>query len=130
MKLKDFLLLIVLTLSALFIHGYHPAIEDSEIYLSGIEKALHPELFPLRTEFFASHAHLSLYAQLIAASVRFTHLPLSVLLFAWHLLSIFLLFLAAWELAGKVFGDEKSRWAAVGLLAATLTLVLGAPACT
>ena len=125
LKLKQFVLLLLLTLAALFIHGYHPAIEDSEIYLSGIEKALHPELFPLRTEFFASHAHLSLYAQLIAGSVRVTHLPLSVLLFAWHLLSLFLLFWASWDLTGKVFDDEKCRWAGVALLAATLTLSIG-----
>ena len=125
LKLKQFVLLLLLTLAALFIHGYHPAIEDSEIYLSGIEKALHPELFPLRTEFFASHAHLSLYAQLIAGSVRVTHLPLSVLLFAWHLLSLFLLFWASWDLTGKVFDDERCRWAGVALLAATLTLSIG-----
>ncbi len=125
MKLKDVLLLILLTLSALLIHGYHPGIEDSEIYRSGIEKAFNPRLYPLRTEFFQSHAHLSLYANLIADSARLTHLPLAWVFFLWHLLSIFLLLFAAWELTGRVFSEEKARWAGVALLAAVLTLVLG-----
>ena len=125
MKLKDFLLLILLTLSALVIHGYHPGIEDAEIYRSGIEKAFNPQLYPLRTEFFQSHAHLSLYANLIAGSARVTHLSLAWTFLLWHLLSIFLLMLSAWELTGKVFSDARARWCAVALLASVLTLVIG-----
>ena len=125
LKLKDLLLLLLLTLSALVIHGYHPGIEDSEIYRSGIEKAFNPQLYPLRTEFFQSHAHLSLYAGLIAGSARLTHVSLAWTFLIWHLLSIFLLMLAAWELTGKVFTDTLARWSGVALLASVLTLVIG-----
>ncbi len=125
MKLKNFLLLVLLTFAAVFIHGYHAGIEDSEIYRSGIEKVFNPALFPSHTEFFWSHEHLSLYAVLIADSAKLTHLPLEWTFFLWHLLSIFLLLLAAWELTGKVFSDTKARWAAVTLLASVLTLVIG-----
>jgi hypothetical protein len=120
--LKPRVLLLLLTIGALLIHGYHPFVEDAEIYLPGVEKILHPELFPFGAEFFQSHAHLTFFPNLIAVSVRVTHLPPEVALFLWQLLSIFLLLLAAWELTGKCFADAKARWAGVGLLAALLTL--------
>jgi len=122
LKLKDFLLLLLLTLGALLIHGYHPWAEDAEIYLPGVEKILHPELFPFNAQFFESHAHLTLFPNLIAASVRFSHLPLEVALFGWQVISIFLLLLACWQLIGKCFSDESARWAGVATVAALLTL--------
>jgi hypothetical protein len=122
LKLKDFSLLLLLTLGALLVHGYHPWVEDAEIYLPGVEKSLHPELFPFNAQFFASHAHLTLFPNFIAASVRLSHLPLEVVLFFWQIASIFLLLLACWQLIGKCFPDESARWAGVALVAALLTL--------
>src|SRR5581483_10838559 len=97
--------LLLLTLGAVLVHGYHPYAEDAEIYLPGIEKLLNTQLFPFNAEFFQSHAHLTLFPNLIAASVRITHLPLDFALFSWDLLSIFLLLFACWELSGKCFSD-------------------------
>jgi len=75
-----------MTAAALFIHGYHPWAEDGAIYLPGVEKILHPRLFPFNAQFFESHAHLTFFPNLIAASVRLTHLPLLYALFFWHLI--------------------------------------------
>jgi hypothetical protein len=122
LKLKDFLLLSLLTLGALLVHGYHPWAEDAEIYLPGVEKILHPELFPFNAQFFESHAHLTLFPNFIAASVRLSHLPLEVVLFFWQIASIFLLLLACWQLIGKCFPDQSARWAGVVMVAALLTL--------
>lgn len=122
MKLKDFVLLALLTLGALFVHGYHPWAEDSGIYLPGVEKILQPELFPFNSQFFESHAHLTFFPNLIADSVRISHLPLDAVLFLWQLTSIFLLLLACWQLIGKCFQDERARWGGVALIAALLTL--------
>ena len=122
MKLRDFVLLALLTLGALFVHGYHPWAEDSGIYLPGVEKILQAELFPFNSQFFESHAHLTFFPNLIAASVRISHLPLDVVLFFWHLASIFLFLVACWQLIGKCFHDERARWAGVALIAALLTL--------
>ena len=88
----------------------------------GVEKILQPELFPFNSQFFESHAHLTFFPNLIAASVRISHLPLDVVLFFWQLTSIFLLLLACWQLIGKCFHDERARWAGVALIAALLTL--------
>jgi hypothetical protein len=122
LKLRNFVLLALLTLGALLVHGYHPWAEDSGIYLPGVEKKLQPELFPFNSQFFESHAHLTFFPNLIAASVRISHLPLDVVLFFWQLTSIFLLLLACWQLIGKCFHDERARWAGVALIAALLTL--------
>lgn len=111
-----------LTLAALAIHGYHPYAEDAEIYLPGVEKILHPNLFPVGAEFFESHASLTLFPHLIAASVRITHLPFDYALFAWQVTAIFLLLLAVWDLSGLCFNSAVARWGAVAFMAALLTL--------
>ncbi len=142
LKIKSFIGLLVLTVIALLIHGYHPYAEDSEIYLPGVLKILNPSLFPANAEFFGEHAGHTLYPNLIAFSVRATHLPLPWAAFLWHLVSIFLLLAASRRLASALFqsdsggspthralgdegvldDDERARWGAVALMAALLTL--------
>jgi hypothetical protein len=122
LKPKDFFLLSLLTLGALLVHGYHPWVEDAEIYLPGVEKILQPQLFPFNAQFFQSHAQLTLFPNLIAASVRLSHLPLNAVLFFWQLTSIFLLLMACWELISQCFADSRARWAGVAMVAALLTL--------
>ena len=48
-----------------------------------------------------SHAHLSIFANLVGGSARLSHLPIDMVIFAWHVVSIFLLLLAAWQLLGS-----------------------------
>jgi hypothetical protein len=122
LKSKDFLFLALLTLGALLVQGYHPWAEDAALYLPGVEKILHPELFPFNAQFFESHAHLTFFPNFIAASVRMSHLPLEFVLFFWQVTSIFLFLLACLQLISRCFPDEKTRWAGVGLIAALLTL--------
>src|ERR1700681_2309024 len=109
--------LLLLTAVALLIHGYHPYAEDTEIYLPGVLKILNPSLFPANTEFFGEHAGHTLYPNLIAFSVRATHLPLPWASFLWHLISIFLLLAASWRVASALFEAEIAHWAAVALMA-------------
>ncbi len=122
MKLIDIVILAVLSCAAVVVHGYHPNAEDAAIYLPGVEKQLHPDLFPYNQQFFASHAQFTVFPQLIAASVKVTHLSLYTTLFFWHLLSIFLLLFACHRLAMLCTGDVAGRWAAVGLVGVLLTL--------
>jgi hypothetical protein len=114
--------LLLLTAGALLVHGYHPFAEDAEIYLPGVEKILHPALFPVWQEFFASHASLTLFPNLIAFSLRVAHLPLAWGLLLWHVASIFLLLQACWELSRLLFPSARARWGAVCLVAALLTI--------
>lgn len=122
MKRKEFAFLATLSFIALLVHGYHPGAEDSETYLPSVEKLLHPRLFPVGGEYFQLHAHLTWFPQLIAGSVRTTHLPLAWVLFLWHIVSIFLFLFACRILAGKLFTGAAAIWGGVGLTAALLTL--------
>jgi hypothetical protein len=86
--------LLLLTAGAVLVHGYHPYVENAEIYVPGIKQNLDPSLYPQNAVFFTSHAHLTFFPDLIAASVRMGHLPLEWALFGWHFFSIFVLLLA------------------------------------
>jgi len=122
LKLKYFLILVLLTAAAFFIHGHHPAVEDATVYNPGILKILNPSLFPYGAEFFESHARLTVYPNLMAETVRITHVSLDEVLLFWHLLTIVLLLLACWKLSGQLFEQSSARWAGVALVAALLTL--------
>ena len=121
-KYKTTCFLLLLTTAALITHGYHPFVEDAEIYLPGVEKILNPQLFPVGQEFFKSHASMTLFPNLVAGSIRITHLPLETGLFLWHVASIFLLLLACWELSCILFPSARARWGAVCLIAGLLTI--------
>jgi hypothetical protein len=121
-KTVDFLWLLLLTVGALLVQGYHPFAEDAEIYLPGVEKILHPELFPVGREFFLSHANMTFFPNVVAFSLRVTHLPMEAGLFIWHLASIFLLLLACWELSGIFFPSARARWCGVCLIGALLSI--------
>lgn len=114
--------LLLLTLAALLVHGYHPYAEDAEIYVPAIVRLLHPAFFPVNRAFFETNGHLTLFPELVAWSVRLSHLPLAWVLFLWHVGSIFLFFVAVWKLASKCFPSASGRWGAVALLAALLTI--------
>src|SRR4051812_21768084 len=107
LRAKDFLLLAVASAAAILVHGYHPFVEDAEIYVPGIKQALHPELYPYNAAFFSSHAHLTFFPNLIAASVRLTRLPLDWALFAWHFGSVLLLLAGCWHIGRLSFRDRR-----------------------
>jgi hypothetical protein len=104
------------------VSGYHPFVEDGEIYVPGIRKALNPALYPRNDGFFAAHAHMTLFPNLIAGSIRLTQLPLEWALLLWQFASVFLLLLACWHLGRLVFRDPRAIWGGVALLGALLTI--------
>jgi hypothetical protein len=114
--------LLALTCLAILVHGYHPYVEDAEIYAPGIKHILRPELYPQNQQFFSSHAHLTLFPNLIAATVRFSHLPLEWMLLLWHFCTVLALLVAGWRLAGRLFRDPLAAWGSAGLIAGLLTI--------
>ncbi len=107
---------------AVLVHGYHLGVDDAAIYVPAIKRAADPDLYPFGAQFFMSHAHLSIFANLVGGSARLSHLPIDAVIFAWHVVSIFLLLLAAWQLLGTCFESSRARWSGVALLAATLSV--------
>lgn len=115
-------LLFFLTTAAVLAHGYHPFVEDAEIYVPGIKKALNPGLYPFNDGFFASHARLTLFPNVMAWSVRITHLPLEWILLVWHFACIFVLLAGCWKLGRTCFGTVRAAWGGAALVAALLTI--------
>lgn len=122
MRTKELLGLLALTGASFAIDGYHPFSEDAETYLPSIERILHPHLFPVGAEYFQLHAHLTLFPQLIAYTVRMGHLSLPWALFVWQALSFFLFILACWKLLQRIFENPVTSWAGVGLIVALATM--------
>lgn len=134
--LKQCAVLLVVAFVAILVHGYHPGVEDAEIYLPGIKKTLDPSLYPQNSVFFMSHARMTLFPNLIALAVRVTHLPLAWVIFLCHWLSIFLLLLGCWHLGQLMWArdiglhdntDKSGRgtlptWGGVLLIASLLTI--------
>ena len=122
--IRDIALIALLTLLAVLVQGYHPGVEDAEVYLPGVKQALNPGLYPHNSEFLTAHAGMTLFPRLIAGSVRITHLPLDWVLLLWHLACIFLLLLGCWRLGRLVFSNSLACWGGVALISALLTITV------
>jgi hypothetical protein len=117
----------LLTLVAVAVHGYHLGVDDSGIYLPAVLRVIHPDLYPYGAEFFLAHARLSLFAAIVGASSRLARLPFArisddLVIFLWHLATLFLFLLASWQLARALFATNRARWSALLVSAATLTV--------
>jgi hypothetical protein len=121
-KRFPFARLILITLAALAIHGYHLGVEDGEIYLPAARKLLHPNLYPYATEFFLSHERLSMFAPIVASSARIAHLSTDWSAFLWYLATLFATFAACWMLAAACFRSARARWCAVLVIAAVIAM--------
>ena len=109
-------------MAAVLVHGYHPFIEDAEIYVPGIKKLENSSLYPANQAFFASHARMTLYPNLIAFSARLSHLPLEWVLLGWHVACIFVLLAGCWKLGQICFGSPRAAWSGTMLVASLLTI--------
>src|SRR5579864_5308891 len=121
-RAKNLAVLFLLTAAAIAIQGYHPFVEDAEIYVPGIKKLLDPVLYPFNDGFCASHARLTLFPNLIAWSVRITHLPLEWALLAWQFACVFVLLWGCWELGRICFGTARAAYGGAALVASLLTI--------
>lgn len=111
-----------LTIAALLIHGYHPYVDDAAIYVAGIEKVIHPSLFPVHAEYVLPHLRHSLFSFVLGWLIRSLHVRLGYALFATYLVSLWLMLLACWRLTTLLFTKPHARWGAMLLITATLTL--------
>jgi len=122
LRTKDLLGLLALTGASFAIDGYHPFSEDAETYLPSIERLLHPRLFPVGAEYFQMHAHLTLFPELVAYTVRLGHMSLPWALLLWQALSFFLFILACWKLMERIFTSPVANWAGVTLIVVLTTM--------
>lgn len=111
-----------LTLLALLVQGYHPFVDDAAIYLAGIEKVIHPSLFPMHAEYVLPHLRHSLFSLTLGWLVRGLHIPLRYALFVSYVASLWMMIFACWRLSRLLFSLPRGRAGAMLLITATLTL--------
>ena len=111
-----------LTLFAFLTHGYHPFGEDGGLYIAGIKKLLDPTLYPHGTEFVTEHLRFSLFAPLVAALVRLSHLGLEPVLLVLYLAGIWATLFAGWMLLARAGASARGCCGGVALLACWLDL--------
>ncbi len=111
-----------LTLLALLVQGYHPFVDDAAIYLAGIEKVIHPSLFPLHAEYVLPHLKHSLFSLALGWLVRGLHIPLRYALFVSYVASLWMMIFVCWRLSRLLFSSSRGRAGAMLLITATLTL--------
>jgi hypothetical protein len=116
------LVLLLLTTLGILIQGYHSGAEDDGVYLSAIKKDLHPALYPHDSDFFMVQLQATIFDNLVAGSVRLTHLPFEAMLLGWQFVSTFLLLWGCWRISRRCFAETHARWAAVTAVAFLLTL--------
>ncbi|HEY1497977.1 MAG TPA: hypothetical protein VGF88_00230 [Acidobacteriaceae bacterium] len=119
---------LLLTPLVLLVHGYHPFAGDAGIYVAGVRHLIDPTLYPLNAAFPAAFTRLSAFPWILAVLVRLSHAPLSWILLAAHLLSIFLFLSACRQLAKRLFESELATWSCVALAAACFTLPIAGTA--
>lgn len=127
---RNFAVLLVsaLTMFALTIDGYHPYAEDGGLYMAGVKHLLDPALYPHGTAFVLEPMRFSLFAPIVAAIVRLTHLGLPSVLLLLHLASTWATLFAAWMLASRCWPTREARTGAVALLACWLSLPIAGTA--
>ncbi len=119
---KNFILLTLISAGALLVEGYHPGVEDDAVYLSAIQRRLNPSLYPHDFLFFTRQMQASVFDRLMAAWVRFRHIPVPVSEFAAQFLAALFLLWGCWALARRCFPTTAGRWAAVALVGVLFTL--------
>jgi hypothetical protein len=124
------LLLLLLSLLAIAVEGYHYGVDDAAIYLPAVERFVHPSLFPYGASFFLSHGRVSIFSEVVGIAVRWLHVPLAWAVLIFHLLGIWLLLIAAHWLASLCFHRPRAQWAATITLAAVLTIPVAGTALT
>jgi hypothetical protein len=108
--------------AAVLVDGYHLGADDAAIYVPAIKQASDPSLYPFGREFFQTQAGWSIVPKLIGGSSRLTHMPVDLAIFLWHIASIYLFLLAAWQLLSVCFESAPARWGGVLLLAGCLSV--------
>jgi hypothetical protein len=120
--IRDLGLLLLLTLGAIAIHGYHYGVEDQAAYLPAIKKVMDPALFPHDAEFFLAQTRWTIFDEFVGGLVRLTRAPTEWTAFFLHIVAVFLVLLGCLRVARRCFREGAAQWGGVALVASLLTI--------
>ena len=122
LRSRNILLVLLFSLLAIAVMGYHPGLEDDAVYLTAVKADLNPALYPHDSDFFRVQLQATVFDKCVAGFIRLTHIPIPVTELLFQFLSIFLILLACHSIARHLFKQESVQWAGVALTAAMMTL--------
>jgi hypothetical protein len=102
--------------------GYHPGLEDDGVYLPAVKSRLNAALYPHDAIFFRIQMQATVFDNLVAAFVRFTHIPVAVTELLWQLAAITTILFCCRAIARHLFAEERAQWAGVAMVGAMFTL--------
>ena len=121
-RIRNILLILVFSIAAFAVMGYHPGMEDDAVYLTAVKADLNPALYPHDSEFFRVQLEATVFDKLVAGFIRLSGIPITTAEFALQFATILLTIAGCWSIASLLFAEERARWAGVALAAAMLTL--------
>lgn len=119
---RNFLLVLLFSLLAMAVMGYHPGLEDDAVYLTAVKADLNPALYPHDSDFFRVQLQATVFDKCVAGFVRYMHIPVAYAELLFQFLSIYLILLCCRSIAGHLFAEEWVQWAGVALTTAMMTL--------
>jgi hypothetical protein len=120
--LFEILGILFFTVLGFVVMGYHPGLEDDEVYLTAIKADLRPSLYPYNANFFRLQVQATVFDKWMACFVRWTGMPVAWAELLWQLISLFLILWAVKKIADRLFAEDCARWGGVALVAAMFTL--------
>ena len=115
-------LVLLFSILAFVVMGYHPGLEDDGVYLTAIKSDLNPAHYPHDAQFFRVQLQATLFDKVVAAFIRLTHIPVTIAELLFQFVTILLMVLGCWCIARLLFKDVRVQWAGVALTSAMLTL--------
>jgi uncharacterized membrane protein len=116
------LLVLLFSIIAFAVMGYHPGMEDDGVYLSAVKSNVNPALYPHDAEFFRVQLQATFFDKWVAGFVQGTGIPVAATELIWQFASIALILFACWSIARRLFSEKRAQWAGVAMVAAMLTL--------
>jgi hypothetical protein len=115
-------MVLVFSVLALVVMGYHPGLEDDAVYLTAVKSDLNPALYPYDSDFFRVQLQATIFDKCMAGFIRCTHIPVAYAELLVQFASIFLIILGCWMITRVLFEEEWVQWAGVALTASMMTL--------
>jgi hypothetical protein len=115
MKLKDYLIVTLLTLISPFIHGYYFGFIDQDFYLPYLNKILNPALYQNDYMFSQGHWAYSPFNYFIVFLKKITGLDLAGTDFLLFIITLWLLYLAIYSLTKTIYKKHEIAFLAVFL---------------
>ena len=125
---RNGLLIVAFSLVAMAVMGYHPGLEDDGVYLAAIKSDLNAALYPHDSAFFRVQSQATVFDKAIAGFIRLTHIPVAQTELLFQFVSILLILLGCFLIAGHLFAEKRAQWAGVALVAAMMTMPVGGTA--